>query len=1314
MADISPTLDLIDSAIGQGSSPASGMTPGGVPIGENGLPRVTISPANQAIDVLQAGIDGKLPAATKPYETTGKSLALNTEAGANNALASTLGAPVDIVNAGLRKIGLPVSEKPFGGSESIKSAMGLIHANPDAVVPQNEAERIAHGIGEGAGSAVLLPLGGEALAAGKVISPQAAQVVRSAVGAPDALNATIGGAAGAGSTVAADAVPEPYKPLAATVGGLVGGLPVVAAHTAATGAKAALEAFRNHVTEDGAKRTVGKEMAAAATDQAAARENLANNPHEIVPGSVGTTGQIAGDTGLLNWERGIRQQNPAEFNNREAAQNSAQIAHLESVQPTGNAADLPGVIQSQRDAAARAAGSNTGVVDALSNASVKSAEAGQKSALEGLKTLAPEASPAEVSAHFRNVRDALEADHETAMAATAHKAEQARLASAPTAQTPEQVGQNLRAPAEEARSAAKEASDKLYAALPKDIKAPTAEIAAKAKEIKGGMLPEHAPMAGEEARLFDLAADYGDNAPLANLNALRSSILTEKANVKRTNPQAFGRLAQLQGAVENAIDHGIESRAALDQVAVRRGTMTAEDALPARINQTFDESVRQPAAVEVHSGRDGSDTGRSTGGNAASAGIEGQANVGSGNAASGEGLSQASRGNPTEANRAGQQDRMKFDFSPATPENSGVRESKVGDTTIKYVVMKDGNLELTLIKTPENARGNGSARAALEQFAKEADQSGKRIELTADPMDKATKKSGLVDFYKSAGFVRNAGKNKDFTTRAEFLREPQPIKENPPPFAETNSAVAGAEPVGGNSPLREANAAYKDLKQTFDEGPVGEITSKNGRGQYDLSPAELTKQVFHPGDTGGEDVRAYVKAVGPEKANTALSDAAAASLHEKATRPDGTLDPKKVDSWLAAHKTAIAELPPEARTKFENAANAQRAVEDAFAARRDALNAYDKSEAGKLMGLKDTGDIVREVGGVISSKDGAKRMGELAQAAKDNPAAKEGLQRAVVEHVMNKFLPENLDKAQAFIKDKADVLGKVFTPEEIDGISKKIEAAQTAGSKLESAKANRETAMKEAQASEKETLSRYDQTILGKIMKTEGTANVLDKLGTVFGSSDSAKQMGLLAEEAAKVKGGTDALRKAVTEMIRRDYSGTAEVGTSGEKGLSRAALDKFMKENTETLEKVLSPEQVGKLKAIVDDQLRANRSITATKLKGGSDTAQNLNATKGGSILSLLAKQATEVGGTVIGSILGGPGGAVVGNIGAKASAALRDAGLNRLSEIRIRAALDPQFGKALLDEVPKYPDRNAAALIALRARQLSVAGAMAGARQH
>ena len=85
-------------------------------------------------------------------------------------------------------------------------------------------------------------------------------------------------------------------------------------------------------------------------------------------------------------------------------------------------------------------------------------------------------------------------------------------------------------------------------------------------------------------------------------------------------------------------------------------------------------------------------------------------------------------------------------------------------------------------------------------------------------------------------------------------------------------------------------------------------------------------------------------------------------------------------------------------------------------------------------------------------------------------------------------------------------------------------------------------------------------------------------------------------------------------------------------------------------------------------------------------------------------------LGGGAIGAIVGREG----GEIGAKAMGALRDAGINRINELRVQAALDPEFGKALLSEMPKYPDRGAAALIALRARQWGLASGMAGDRQN
>ncbi len=110
-----------------------------------------------------------------------------------------------------------------------------------------------------------------------------------------------------------------------------------------------------------------------------------------------------------------------------------------------------------------------------------------------------------------------------------------------------------------------------------------------------------------------------------------------------------------------------------------------------------------------------------------------------------------------------------FDFSNP---GGGSRTAQIGDTEITYGVGNDGSAEVILVKTPKDKRGQGSARAAMERMIAEADANGLRLKLSADPMDRGVSKSRLVAFYKSLGFKRNAGRYRDFTTRAEFIREP--------------------------------------------------------------------------------------------------------------------------------------------------------------------------------------------------------------------------------------------------------------------------------------------------------------------------------------------------------------------------------------------------------------------------------------------------------------------------------------------------------------------------------------------------------------
>jgi hypothetical protein len=147
-----------------------------------------------------------------------------------------------------------------------------------------------------------------------------------------------------------------------------------------------------------------------------------------------------------------------------------------------------------------------------------------------------------------------------------------------------------------------------------------------------------------------------------------------------------------------------------------------------------------------------------------------------------------------------------------------------------------------------------------------------------------------------------------------------------------------------------------------------------------------------------------------------------------------------------------------------------------------------------------------------------------------------------------------------------------------------------------------------------------------------------------------------------------------------------------------------------------LSDEQMGKLRAIVEDGLRSNRTISVARARGGSDSLQNaqraalLNRGEG-SILSKLAVSAALM---TVGHDVGGTVGALVGHgIGHEALAALRDAGLNTVKKMRVEAVLNPDFGLALMQSHPSNVTKSASAKLALQARKLSIAGQIANRAQ-
>lgn len=102
----------------------------------------------------------------------------------------------------------------------------------------------------------------------------------------------------------------------------------------------------------------------------------------------------------------------------------------------------------------------------------------------------------------------------------------------------------------------------------------------------------------------------------------------------------------------------------------------------------------------------------------------------------------------------------------------GYNQISKGGATIHF---KDGTIEL--IETAPESRGQGAARALLQDFTQMADQNKQTLRLMVAPRESETTESGLVALYKSVGFSFDRGS--DF----EMIRYP---KRTAPSLLDTN------------------------------------------------------------------------------------------------------------------------------------------------------------------------------------------------------------------------------------------------------------------------------------------------------------------------------------------------------------------------------------------------------------------------------------------------------------------------------------------------------------------------------------------------
>lgn len=517
-----------------------------------------------------------------------------------------------------------------------------------------------------------------------------------------------------------------------------------------------------------------------------------------------------------------------------------------------------------------------------------------------------------------------------------------------------------------------------------------------------------ATMTPAERTIAQLIGDFKPVEPFREMTDLRSLVSSAMRQEIVTNGRtpAYTRLSRFRGAIEDDINNAVANRVQAEAEAVARGQIAPGETMAARIQE------------QVNAWRASRDAGRSAEASAAGAPAGGTATVrpglGEPSARAGEpGAAPSDQGiSPT-------WDAAAAERLAAATGATRERAQTFNAPAIKPLLRREGQ---------EGPFRMGDAAVAQRVFAAGAGGGETVANYLAAVGNSGGARASLVDHVVSN--MRRAAERPDGTI-------------DPAKFAAWRRQYGEALRAFPDLDARMQNVARASgLVQAMD--PIGRSTS-----------AELPRQFFRPGETGGDGVRSLRGLIGDERAIPILSDYAAATARKAAQLPDGTIDPKKLTAWQKSHADALRELPPEVSGRFATAAKATEAIRDAQLARKAALDAYQEGAIGRVMKAGEGADVTRAAGGIFGSRDAATQMGRLATEARPNPAAWEGLRKAIIDHITNRFVSNTeagtsgitgikSDMFQSFLRQNRAALGKVFNPAEmgrLDAIAADLQRA---------------------------------------------------------------------------------------------------------------------------------------------------------------------------------------------------------------------------------------------------------------------------------
>jgi hypothetical protein len=989
----------------------------------------TVEEIAQSLGITGDGAGSDMP--EEPEMTVGRAAGLAGRAGVQAAPGAIAGLPAlfydgvqQAANWGYQGIdalaGTDLAEThrrgwggPLGTVNRLQQAGEMAADAVGLPQPETEGERIA----VAGGQTVLETLSGAGLAkvGAKTVEGGTRRVLMELAEAPKT-QAFIGGAAGLGGQAAAE---SDINPLIGTGAGLALGLGGVAAgHGIRQGVHSGSEvAKRTLARGDDVQRQLAAERIrnAASDPDAAFRELDEGAGAELVPGSRPTTFQATGDMGLGSLERELQTANPEVFAQRRGAQNSARLESLRSVEGEGNASEIISFLDRQ------------------------------------LKDI-----------------DSMTAGYE----ARARSAAEDAASGIQPAREVEDLGNSLRDSMGKAEDIARERESSLWDAVDPDgtlTVAPTRAKQAVANIYDNMTRAGRAGMTAKEKELADIVREYENVVSFREMKELATQIKeamrAELGTPGRGRTETYRRLVQLSDAVRAGMTNSAAERIASDPVALGAIARWADEFNVGKAGGSTGREVGQVRSVQAGGipglgGAESSQRGQS-GSNARTQGVQGQ----------------AGRGKPLSLTQfIAKNGGLPLDAESTARDWGNVSVGRLGKLARPDGRSIDGYWRNKLIDAgylSRDADGYSSRDITKELYdAIENERAGRKTFTARDEMRSAGRSDvdgeeaeflaasrqlreeletvGVRPEEMSAKAFNDAverlarGEEQDAITAYEravmALDDEGPVRAT---YAPREGSSAGSlldgfrdDPEAG----KRYNAATKATRErvgTFGRGTVRQILQREGdKDTFRMAPASVARNAFMPGPTGGERIKSIIKA-GANPSDVAEIAAASLSKHIK----DGVLDPKAFQRWRQQYDAALKELPQDVRAKFANASLASQTLNRVAALRKAKLDGFNKSILGKLAKV-DPADLPKEIGGILNAKDSTAKMRTLSQAAKSNPAARDGLKRAVAEYIEGRFISnkevaasgENGIRADAFasfVKDKAPALRQVFSGEDL-------------------------------------------------------------------------------------------------------------------------------------------------------------------------------------------------------------------------------------------------------------------------------------------